>query len=397
MTSGRQRHSGPRAAGALAMALVLALVAGCAEPGPSVAPVGSPATPAPLPTATARPSPGLIVVPATIDATGSTDVTAALQAVIDAAPDGSTIRFRPGSSYLISHAIEITERADLVIDGEGATITLGGDPTLRHRRNLWLVGSTGITITGFTLVGANPAPGVLDRERQFEHGIWVDGSVATHIEGITVVNPYGDCVYVGDRDGRLGWSEGVVVLDMDCHGTGRNGVSVVAGRDVRIEASTFGTIGLHAIDLEPNEQTPPQGADRIAVIGNVVDGPVEDYFFAANGWGPISNLIVTGNVLTGVPLHITVQPIGRSGYIRRAVSITDNRSDTAWDNAENPAFKFRSVIGLTVSGNVAPLAGPGAPMIEVINSCQVTVQDNEFPGGSREWVGASGECPRERA
>ncbi len=366
-------------------------------PAPDVisSPEITPEPPDVRPTATAAPTTPVVDVPSSVDATGATDVTAQLQALIDGAPDGATIRLGADARYRIRTTLELNGRHDLTIDGRAATITLV-ESDLSHRRNLWLVGSTSIVVRDLTLVGSNPDPGILDEANQFEHAIWIDGGSGITIDRVTMTNPWGDCVYLGDRDGRLDWVDGLIVRNSSCHGAGRNGVSIVAGRNVRIEDSTFGNIGLHAVDIEPNQTTPVQGADRVAVTGNQVDGPIEDYFFAANGWGPVANLSVENNVLVGVPMRITIAPVEGSGYVRRSVLVTGNRSDTPAPAVEQAAMSFGRVIGLTVTGNVVPLEGDGSALVDVQDSCQVTITDNQFPGGSTQWRGSVGSCPVER-
>ena len=361
---------------------------------PPVAPVGSPATPQPQPADTPGATRAVIEIPQSIDATGATDVADQLQAVIDAAPDGALIRLGTNATYRIETAIVLQQRTGIEIDGLGATLDLVASDRSR-RRNLWLVDAMAIRIHDLTLVGSNPNPGALDENRQFEHGIWVDGGGSITVERVTINNPWGDCVYLGDRDGRLAWVDGLVLRDSSCHGAGRNGVSIVAGRDVRIEGDTFGEIGLHVVDIEPNRAEQAQGADRVAVTGNRVDGPFADYFFAANGWGPVDNLTVEDNVLSGVALRVTVAPLEGSGDVRRAVRIVGNRSDTVFRYDGAAALQFRAVIGLTVTDNVVPLDGTGASLVQVDDSCQVMISGNEFPGGATEWHGSVGNCPVE--
>ena len=376
----------------VAVATIVVLALASPGPAPSAPPAGSPATPNPLPTVPSAATEPVIDVPASVDASGGSDVTDALQAIVDAAPDGATIRLAPDGVYRTTGALELQQRHDLVLDGRGATIRLvEGDRS--RRRNLWLVDSTGIEIRDLSLVGSNPAPGVLDEARQFEHSIWIDGGSGISIEGVTMENPWGDCVYLGDRDGRLDWVDGFVLRASACHGPGRNAVSIVAGRNVTIEANTFGDIGLHAVDIEPNQAAWIQGAERVAVTGNRVDGPIEDYFFAANGWGPVDDLTVEGNVLAGTPLRITVKPLPESGYVRRSVRVADNRSDTPYRGEGTAALSFASIIGLTVTGNVVPLEGAGTTLASVESSCQVSIADNRFPGGAAEWQGSFGPCP----
>lgn len=387
--------------GVLVLLVVLAIVVSVGASGPLAGdpPRGSqvvPATPAitdlvPSAAPSARP---VVDIPGSIDATGTKDVTASLQAVLDAAPNGATIRFAPRARYLIRSALVLDHRVNVLLDGRGATIILApGDG--KARRNLWLIGCREVRITDLALLGANPHPGVLDDARQYEHGIWIDGGGGIEVASVTVTDPWGDCVYLGDGDGRQGWVDGVWIHDSSCSGTGRNGISIVAGRNVRIERNTLATIGLHAIDVEPN---PPsggfvQGADRIEVVGNRVSGPVSEYFFAANGWGPVDNLTIEQNVLTGTPMRLTVQPLPASRQVRRSVLVSGNRSDTPFNIKDDPAMKFAAVIGLTVTDNDVPLGPQASALAAVTASCQVQVYGNQIPRGARELIGGESPCP----
>lgn len=58
--------------------------------------------------------------PMSIDRTGTTDVTAALNAFIQSFPNGSTITFPAGSRYRVEHIVIIGNHSNLVIDGAGA-------------------------------------------------------------------------------------------------------------------------------------------------------------------------------------------------------------------------------------------------------------------------------------
>ena len=76
-------------------------------PEPAAAPVPTPAptpkpTPAPAPTPTPTPPSGSTYrVPSSIDATGSSNVSSAMQAFVNSVPDGSTISFPTGATYLL--------------------------------------------------------------------------------------------------------------------------------------------------------------------------------------------------------------------------------------------------------------------------------------------------------
>ncbi|HEY5433956.1 MAG TPA: hypothetical protein VIK13_01870, partial [Candidatus Limnocylindrales bacterium] len=73
------------------------------------------ATPTPAPVATPTPAPVVagIAVPATIDATGSTDASAALISFVGTVPDGSTIVFKAGGVYRMDSALKFAHRHNL--------------------------------------------------------------------------------------------------------------------------------------------------------------------------------------------------------------------------------------------------------------------------------------------
>src|SRR5438067_7537181 len=63
---------------------------------------------------------GTYNVPATIDSTGTTDVTQKLVDFFASVPDGSTIAFPAGGKYRIEGTLPISNRHNLVFDGNGA-------------------------------------------------------------------------------------------------------------------------------------------------------------------------------------------------------------------------------------------------------------------------------------
>lgn len=361
-------------------------------PSPPAIPISTPTPVSPRPVTT---------VPAFIDASGATDVTAALQAFLDAVPNGSTIRMMAGARYRVDGTLKLTRRNDLDWDGAGATIE-ATTIVNTNRRNISLYDSTWIRIHDLTIRGANPTAGAFDEAHQFEHGIWIDGGSDIEVASVTIENPRGDCVYIGDADGLLPWATRISIHDVVCRGPGRNGVSIVGGRDIRVESSAFETVGLHVVDIEPNRidgqgdtgaARHAEGAANVAVIANRVSGRVPGYFVAANGWGPIDGLSVLDNVLEGAALRITVQPLPDSGFIRAGVLIRGNRSDTPYGSTNDAAMTFTRNVDLTVRDNVGPLTGPGTALIEVRDSCRIDIADNEFPGGAVEVRGAAGACP----
>ena len=123
--------------------------------------------PPPAP-ATTRPFAGPVTtrtvdVPPTIDATGASDVSAALNAFVASVPDGSTIVFPEGASYRLDPGgLVLYDRHNLVLDGNGATLRvtnpgdtwLGGPINLNSQR-ISFGQNSHIAIRDFNLVGSN--------------------------------------------------------------------------------------------------------------------------------------------------------------------------------------------------------------------------------------------------
>jgi len=85
------------------------------------------ATPTPTPGPTATPGiPGTYSVPASIDATGTRDVSGELQAFFASVADGSTINFSASAIYRIDTPVILTDRVNLTLNGNTATLRTDG-------------------------------------------------------------------------------------------------------------------------------------------------------------------------------------------------------------------------------------------------------------------------------
>ncbi len=313
-------------------------------------------------------------------------MTPALQAVVDRAPNGATIRFPAGARYRLGETLHLDGRHDLALDGRGATFLASpGDGPAQPL--IVLVGSSGITIRDLRLVGANLHPGVYEPAREHDHGVSIIGGGTISLTGLTIERTTGDCVYVADRNG--GWADGVSLLDSSCSGPGRNGVAVVGGRDIDIERTAFSNIGYHVLDLEPNQGPPLEGAANVTFRANRVSAPVAGDFVAANGWGPVDHLTVTDNDLHGLTMRVEVVPRAGSGYRRSFVSIVGNRSDTTGVQPD-PVMLFDSVDDLAISANVQPLTG-SAILAGISHSCRVAIAHNEI-GSGRAFLASAPSC-----
>src|SRR5439155_7722883 len=85
---------------------------------------------------------------------GAADDAAAVQAAIDAAPDGSVVFFPPGV-YLVSSSIVLTGRRRLALTGPGTIQLSGADAAVRIAD-----GSTGNRVNGLHILGSGDGTGV---------------------------------------------------------------------------------------------------------------------------------------------------------------------------------------------------------------------------------------------
>ncbi len=101
-----------------------------------------------------------LAVPASIDATGTTNASADLLSFIASVPDGSTIVFQAGGTYRLNHGLALTNRHNLVFEGNGATLhAMGSGSVVTDSPFALDDGDSGITIRDFTLIGNNPNVG----------------------------------------------------------------------------------------------------------------------------------------------------------------------------------------------------------------------------------------------
>jgi hypothetical protein len=304
---------------------------------------------APSPIPTRSTSPTGIPVPASIDATGGSDASAALNTWLTTVPDGSTVVFRVGGVYLMDKGLTLQSRHNLTFEGNGATVRSNGVSSCGRDCSLFYLwtGNTGITIRNFTLVGNSPTPGVYDGSWEQASAITIVAGGDVEIANITVSGVGGDGLTLSGV--APDWPDGIWFHDSHVISSGRMGVAVVAGRNVTVERVRLDTVGYHVFDIEPNDTT--QGASNVRFLNNTVGSwshPM-GFLFAADGaaGSAVEGVTVSGNIVTEGTLRADVT-VAR----RRDVVFTNNTSNVA---IAGPVLTMAHVDGLTLTGNVQPL------------------------------------------
>ena len=325
-------------------------------------PSGSRPFPAPVTTRT-------VSVPTSIDATGSSDVSAALNAFIKSVPDGSIIAFRAGSTYRLDQGIALYGRRNLVFEGNGATLRannpggtwMGGPFNLNSQRTSFGQNSH-IAIRNFNLLGSNPNTTTLYGGGENQHGVGIWGGTYIEVTGNQISKTYGDGVYVSGNDDTHASADSVWVHDNTFTYVGRMGIALTAGTNVLVEGNSFDKVGMHVLDLEPDWSY--QANAYVTFRNNSVGsyGHASTYvgfLLASNGAAGTAahDVTVTGNTVTGNPRSgYDGSPRGLNTYVttprQRNIRVTDNTTTMA---ARGPVLYFAGVDGVTVTGNRQPL------------------------------------------
>ena len=285
-------------------------------------------------------------MPSSIDATGSTDVSAALNAWVKTVPNGSTIVFKSNGTYRLNSALLISSRQNLTFDGNGATLRSYGGYS-ESGSVLRVFGCTGITIRDIKLVGNSPTPGVYIGGKEYAHGVQIVQGGDIEIDNSTISNVYGDAVN-SDYD-----TDGVWVHDSTINRPGRAGIVVLSGINWLVENNYFynpsNTSAI--VDIEPYEA---DGVVRhFTFRNNTIAG--NTFYFAANYGSAISDITISGNTALNGSLRAI---IGRVGPRPQRVTITNNIAKgpaVTWnpDALSGGGMVLMHIDGLTVTGNVA--------------------------------------------
>jgi hypothetical protein len=319
-------------------------------------------------------------VPRSIAADCSADVTPELTAWIGSVPDRSALAFKRGGCYRIEGTLEIADRRRLVLNGNGATFkatTVGATGRSQWR----VVRGAHIVLRSMRVRGANPAGGSFNPSLQHQHAFDLAGAKDVEIHHVRASGLYGDCFYVGrDHDPPHRWSSGIRVRASSCARSGRMGVAVVAGRRVEVKRTRFSRIARTVLDVEPNGAG--FGARHVRFVENAAFGELPGGFFSAIGDGPVDDVVIARNTVTGAGMYMAV--LAPPGQRRSNIRITGNSSDTGHHAPGSAALDFERVDGLTVARNAIPVSGPNMALASVLESCDVTIAGNLVSRGSRE-------------
>jgi len=312
-------------------------------------------------------------VPTTIDATGGSNVNVALENFVRRVPDGAIIVFPTAGRYRIEGPIEIDDRNDLTFAGGGSTFfaTTKGD----RNRSQWVIrGGSNLAFRNMHVIGANPHGGASDaayvETLEAQHGFILEGTSHFDMETVSITDTYGDFVYITRGLTSHAWSDDIHIHDNAFRRNGRQGISMVAARNVFIERNYITETRRAVFDIEG--LTASQGAINIQILNNKI-GPGRLYLLGGGrALGTVDRILIKGNRLHNHLLNTFQSP--PAGSTRTNISIIDNTSD--WPSYGDPTLRFNNTQNLIVTGNTQP--SRTYPLL--CQSCtNVTNSGNSFP------------------
>jgi hypothetical protein len=290
-------------------------------------------------------------VPSSIDPTGTTDVSAALNSFVGSVPDGSVIAFPANATYKLggqgihfgTNATISRARHNLIFEGNGTTLRLTS--TVEDSRNsgfaLWGThgaadNNSDIVIRDFQIVMSNTATGYDPSRNESRRGVLLYDGTRIEIVNVVTQDTWSDAVEVAGADH-------VWIHDNSFTHTGRMGVSVTNGTYVWAEGNTFDLVTWCTLDIEPN--TIDQEVGWITFRNNTVlrGGTNGPEFVSARGGADTPNthdITITGN-RTDQSLRSDIDHLSR----RRNVIFTDNTA------AKSGLVQFAHIDGLTYGRN----------------------------------------------
>jgi len=322
---------------------------------------------------------------------------AAIALLIAACPNGSTVRFPEGQSYAQADTIEVRDRSDLVIDGNGSTFTSSVPNDQTPRPNWRLLRADRVVLQNMTIIGNFKAEGPrgIQPQNQFNAGVAVEGGNGVTVRDVVVNDVWGDMVVTLPSDLSQGGGALSGEVPTDIHVERLKGrraarmcVAFTAAKGAWLEDSVLEDCWYSGIDLEIDVAGQP--LHDIHILRNTLSG----FFISAiaipfyGNAGDIDDIEIRGNrTLTAQDacwpvLQTKDTRNGRDGgKTATRIVVEDNRFKTITDG-----ILIRDVLSGSVRNNhierTTANSGCGEPSVQaiVLEDSSITQEDNTTEG-----------------
>ncbi len=315
----------------------------------------------------------------------STDVAPQLNELIVSVPDGATVTFAPEACHRIDGTVLIADKRAFTLAGGGVRFEApvqGED----DRKHFDVEGGENIVVRDLTLVGPHPegGPAGYVPELASQHGFNFGGVEGVTISNVTITDIYGDFLRFGQGGGKGGeenrWSRNIVVTDSRFERNGRQGVSFTGAADVVIEDNSISDVARSVFDIEPNSAG--GGAQRLRLAENDLAN-WGNLVLPIGGKGEVSDIELVNNHLDGKLDVLVKDPRTENkaendgGGVRRTNILIIGNVATA--PSGNASVNLTRVDGALIRGNRQSFESD-TEAVKVIESCDVTIEDNQFEG-----------------
>jgi hypothetical protein len=347
---------------------------------------------------------GTVTVPSSIAADCSRSIETELNSFIAGVPDGSTIQFPAGGCYRQDRRIEVKDKRNLVIDGNGSkfTTTSNGTITKSVDPNWLVLRGFSITIKNMTVVGDFTAYegqprklstiGTGDPEfTEAQMGFGLYGTDTVHLTDVKAFNNWGDGVTTGpahyadnQHTGSRTFTNNVFIKRMEVETVGRMCWGPTSGTNIWIEDSLCRDAWYGGIDAEMDGLDQPLSGHHY--LRNTFDGFNHLGIFVpvAATNGSTRDIEIRGNKFLTYPDSACSAPIHIGGYpdsnpaIFYNIVAEDNEMKTngsmiVFDHVNGGSIQRNKLTEYTEAG----CAYPNTPtLIKLTNSSGVTVAHN---------------------
>jgi Right handed beta helix region len=379
------------------LAVACAALVACSNTSGSVDSASTPSTSPPVPSGpigadagTSQPTGRVYSVPASVASDCSGDVTPALSKWISSVPDNSTLMLGKGACYRVDGSLAITNRRNLLLEGNGATLKATTKGT-RTRTHFGIDNSENIIVRNLIVKGANPSAGATraayDEELEAQHGFNLGGVRRVLLDGVQASDVYGDFVYIsssGQGPTRGQPSEHVAVVRSRFTRSGRQGVAITSARDVTIRGNAISDVARSMFDLEPNTE---RNAVRDIRIEQNTTGAAVNFWIASKGAGSqIGDVVVRRNTMRS-PTGGLAFVFGGRGGARGPFVFEANRlqvTGAVTDEDAVGAFFFSYTNTIEIRDNQINLPqGRDMPVVELRSCSHVVVDGNRVKNAKR--------------
>lgn len=174
--------------------------------------------------------------------------------------------------YVTKDYIQIENINNLVINGNGSTLTMSQLPNYNNPAILKFFKCNNITLLNLTIIGLNENLG----EKSLLHNIFIYNCKNIKFNNINCLNASGDGIQIASDASQINeYSRNIVIDNFTIDQCKRNGISIINALDVKIKNGTIRNTRGHSpqagIDIEPDFDQYRPGVSHILLENLIIE------------------------------------------------------------------------------------------------------------------------------